>query len=127
MRQHFRLHGIDSIVDSAGLVDWNVGRAADHRSVHVARLHNIDISEHVARQICAADFERFERIFVMDRQNLREIKQIAPTNIHSSIQLLAATDIPDPYHGDAATFAQVFSMIESAVLGLVEQEVLRSG
>ena len=122
MRHYFDLSGINSIVESAGIADWNVGRAADWRAVKTAQSRDIDISGHIARQLSADDFQRFERIFVMDRQNLQAIKKIAPNNALPSIMLLANDrDIPDPYHGDRALFEQVFCMIDESIIKIVEQ------
>ena len=121
MRHYFDLCGINSIVESAGIADWNVGSAADWRAVRTARSRDIDISGHIARQLADDDFQRFERIFVMDRQNLQAIKKIAPNNVLPSISLLARDrDIPDPYHGDQALFEQVFCMIDESIIKIVE-------
>jgi protein-tyrosine phosphatase len=126
MRRYFDLYGINSMVESAGLADWNVGNSADRRAVMIARAHNIDLSDHVARQLCLADFDRFEMIYVMDKQNLRAIKTIAPERLRSSIRMLAGdSEIPDPYHADDAAFRKVFSMIDDCCRSIVENELCR--
>lgn len=124
MRRYFDLYGIDSLVDSAAVTDWNVGAPADRRAVLAATAHNIDISDHVARQICAEDFDRFDCIFVMDRDNLRAIKTIAPKPMKSSLRLLAGnSEIPDPYHADDKMFGQIFSIIDDCCRNIVENEL----
>src|SRR6202050_344514 len=66
--------------DSAGTHDYHVGHAPDARAQRVAAAHGIDMSALRARLLTAADFERFDWILVMDRQNLQAARLLAPKN-----------------------------------------------
>lgn len=116
---------IEGLVESAGTADWNVGSPADHRSIKVAAEAGIDITAHRARQICAADFEHFDVIYVMDRDNERALLSIAPSVARRKIRLICASaadaagptgtsaycEIPDPYHGELSHFREIFHLL----------------
>ncbi|WP_309297128.1 low molecular weight protein-tyrosine-phosphatase, partial [Enterobacter hormaechei] len=53
-------------VDSAGTGDWHVGEPPDRRAIACAAGHGVDISGLRARQLHAADFDRFDWILCAD-------------------------------------------------------------
>ena len=67
----------DYIVDSAGTISMHEGNHPDKRSVKVAALHNIDISKQRSRPIQPKDLESFDRIYCMDRNNLKDVSAMA--------------------------------------------------
>lgn len=81
---------IDGLVESAGTANFNVGNPADHRSIKVAAEAGIDITDHRARQVTASDFERFDIIYVMDRDNERALLSIAPPAARAKIRRICA-------------------------------------
>lgn len=128
---------IDGLVESAGTANFNVGNPADHRSIKVAAEAGIDITDHRARQVTASDFERFDLIYVMDRDNERALLSIAPPAARAKIRRICApaasasaahsaatsaaapasasarhiADVPDPYHGEMSHFREVFHLL----------------
>ena len=110
----------DFVIDSAGMGDWHAGQAPDHRAIAVARTNGLDISGQQARAITEEDFERFDLVLGMDRKNIRELREIAPDASRDRIHLFldyagsGAKEVPDPYFGDAAGFAEVYRMIRVA-------------
>lgn len=110
----------DFMIDSAGMGDWHAGQAPDPRAIAVARAHGLDISGQQARAITERDFERFDLILGMDRKNIRELREIAPDAFRDRIHLFldfagnGAREVPDPYFGDAAGFAETYRMIRVA-------------
>ena len=115
-------------VDSAGTGGWHVGEAADPRSRKVAARRGYPI-DHRARQLSYDDFGRFDLIVAMDRQNLRDIQQLARGLAHvPRIALFRSFDptagdgaeVPDPYAGGPAGFEQVVDICERACRGLLE-------
>ena len=115
-------------VDSAGTGAYHVGEAPDRRSVAVARRNGIDISGQRARQFEVGDFEAFDHIFAMDRQNLRDIRAMAPNEgALAKVRLLlpeagqAVEEVPDPYYGGADGFDRVFEMLDAACSALIEK------
>jgi protein-tyrosine phosphatase len=66
--------GLNWEIDSAGTGNWHVGQQPDHRSIAVAEKYGIDISGQCCRQFEVSDFDRFDHIFVMDRNNLEDVR-----------------------------------------------------
>ena len=75
------------IVDSAGTGDWHIGRPPDLRAQKIALRHNYDLSNLKARQVSFADFYDFDYILAMDKQNLIDLKAMAPLDFSGSLQL----------------------------------------
>ena len=60
-------------VDSAGTGNWHVGEAPDPRAQATAKKFGVDISSQRARQFQVEDFDNFDRIYVMDTNNYRDV------------------------------------------------------
>ncbi|MBK9338986.1 MAG: low molecular weight phosphotyrosine protein phosphatase [Lewinellaceae bacterium] len=114
-------HNLSWVVDSAGTGHWHIGQLPDARSIAVAQRHGIDITDQRARQFHPDDFDRFDRIFVMDTQNHRDVLQLAQTETHrAKVHLMLNLtypgqnrNVPDPYHDDNG-FEEVFQMLDKA-------------
>ena len=100
-------------VDSAGVANYHTNYPPDKRSINVAQKNGIDISMQKARQIKTKDFNDFDYIFVMDKQNLYNIKEIMPYHkTNSTIELLNDPfEIEDPYYDDDKGFEIVYDKI----------------
>ena len=112
-------------VDSAGTAGYHIGNPPDPRSVAVARKNGIDISSQRCRQFRTRDFDDFDYIFAMDRENLANLKRMARhERDRDKISLLlqdsgsGIMEVPDPYYGGKDGFDLVFEMIEQACLRL---------
>jgi protein-tyrosine phosphatase len=113
--------------DSAGTHNYHVGHAPDERAQRVARAHGIDMSALRARQLVAEDFDRFDWILVMDRQNHEAALALAPPERRHRLRLLLdyapqlpLREVPDPYYGDLSDFERVFVLTEQAARGLLQ-------
>jgi protein-tyrosine phosphatase len=120
--------GLQVKVDSAGTHGYHVGQAPDPRAQATALRRGIDLSMLRARALVAADFGEFERILVMDAQNLRDARAIAPPASTARLGLLldyapelALTEVPDPYYGGSADFERVLDLCTAAARGLLTQ------
>jgi protein-tyrosine phosphatase len=104
------------VVESAGTAGYHIGRPPDPRSIEIANQNGIDISRQSARQFTADDFQKFDKIFVMDSANLKAVKQIAPSSqdIDKVSLLIENKDVPDPYYGNEDGFKKVFELIDQA-------------
>lgn len=116
--------GLDWEVDSAGTGDWHVGQAPDRRSIAIARKYGLDISEQCCRQFTIQDFDDYDRIFVMDRMNLRDVLNLSrDEEDRAKIRLLLdKEEVPDPYYEDSQ-FDPVFRMIENGCRAILEKEL----
>lgn len=117
-------------VDSAGTGGWHVGDPPDARSTETARKRGI-VLRGAARQVEPGDFERFDLVIAMDRQNLRDLRGIAPgedgrAKLHLLREFDPASagspdlDVPDPYYGGRRGFDDVLDLVEAACAGLLD-------
>ncbi len=128
LKQKIKEKGLPWTVDSAGTGAWHIGELPDARSIAVAHKYGIDLTYQRARQFKAADFNRFDKIFAMDRSNYRDILRNAPNNgqkekLEMILNVLhpgSNADVPDPYWDDNG-FEQVFRMLDKACEKIVDQ------
>lgn len=128
-RHRLRAAGLESRVrvDSAGTGDWHVGKAPDGRTRSAAQRRGYDLSALRARQVEAADFQRFDLILAMDRSNLRNLQALRPAAARADLDLylrryqLALDEVPDPYYGGEDGFEQVLDLIEQASEALLAE------
>jgi len=121
-------------IDSAGTGDWHVGEPPDTRAQAAARIRGYDLSALRARQVSAADFERFDLLLAMDEANLAELRRRCPPEHRDKVRLLmefasgaAETEVADPYFGGAQGFEQVLDQVERACAGLLNTLRSRTG
>ncbi len=123
--------GFDVEIESAGTGDWHIGRPPDRRAQAEARRRGLDISDLRARQITPEDFTRFDHIVVMDSQNLADVEMMRPPHATAEVSRLLdfieedVLEVPDPYYGGDAGFAETYRLVEAGARGLLD--ALRSG
>jgi protein-tyrosine phosphatase len=115
-------NGLNWEVDSAGTGNWHVGEGPDRRSTRAARNHGIDISKQVCRLFRESDFDEFDHIFVMDKNNLRDVLTLARNdeNAQKVKLLLGDKVVPDPYYDDTQ-FEPVFMLIEGGCKDIIKE------
>ncbi|MCC7533840.1 MAG: low molecular weight phosphotyrosine protein phosphatase [Bacteroidia bacterium] len=109
----------DLFVDSAGTSNYHIGEAPDKRTILNAKKHQIDISSLRARQFQLSDFDNFDKIYVMDKNNLSNVLRLTTDQRHhSKVDLLLNLiypeqnfEVPDPYYGGEQGFEDVFQMV----------------
>ena len=125
------VHGLE--LDSAGTGDWHVGEAPDPRAIAAAARHGYAIGDLRARQFVVADFDRFDLVLCMDKDNLANVQRLAALRARADdpappIRLLRSFDpdapkdaeVPDPYGGGVAEFEDVIDIGERACRGLLD-------
>lgn len=118
-------------VDSAGTGNWHVGKPPDARSRRAARARGIDLERLRARQVRHADFEEFDLILAMDRENLAALEALRPAGARARCALfleyagIAAAqgiaEVPDPYLGTSEDFERVLDLSTAGARGLIER------
>ena len=110
-------------VDSAGTAGYHIGHSPDQRSIEVAANNGIDIRHQKARKFNPDDFDRFDKIFVMDHSNLANVRKMAlPLDHQKKVALLLENDeVPDPYYENEDGFKKVFELIDEACDQLSEE------
>ena len=132
LEQHRHDSGADLPIEieSAGTHEYHVGEAPDHRAIAAAARRGIDLRALRARRVEDQDFERFDLILAMDRENLSVLQSRAPREYHSRIRLLLdyapetyTREVPDPYYGGTKGFEEVLDLLEQAAQGLLNDIV----
>ena len=120
-------------VDSAGTAEYHVGQPPDPRTRAAAARRGYDLSALRARTVESSDFERFDLILAMDRDNLKALRRRAPSHTHERLRLFlefspdaAPEDVPDPYYGGPNGFEEVLDLVEAAARGLLKHLRQRS-
>lgn len=120
MQHLVKKQNLNWIINSAGTGSWHVGCGPDKRSVLTAKNQGIDISKQVCRQFTAQDFDDFDLIVVMDKNNLADVRRLVRDNADlAKIELLLPDkEVPDPYLNDDL-FETVFKLIERGCSDLI--------
>ena len=122
LREKFNALGIKGHVDSAGFESFHIGDMPDERARKIAREHGISISGHEARLFTLQDFDRFDKIFVMDSWHFQNVMRLARDD-HDKAKvdfIMNAVDpgknhpVPDPYYDGYGAFERVYLMLDSA-------------
>ena len=116
------------IVESAGTSSFHVGEAPDARMRRVAASHGL-IYSGVSKKFTQHDFERFDYIIAMDRENIQDLQRLAKSDEHKQkIFPMRAFDpegsakdsVPDPYYGGIEGFEETYRILERSCKGLLE-------
>jgi len=120
--------GLTVEVDSAGTGDWHVGSPPDSRAQAVALRNGIDISGYRGRQVTAADFRRFDHVFALDGENLKNLRRMRPSDGTAELRLLMdlvpgreGSGVTDPYFGDEAGFDVTWNDVTQAARAIVKR------
>jgi low molecular weight protein-tyrosine phosphatase len=120
------------LADSAGTHGYHVGEPPDRRTCEAATKRGYDLSALRARKFERGDFERFDLVLAMDRDNHTHLARLAPPGEEPKLKMMmeyarrfTEREVPDPYYGGAHGFERVLDMLEDAALGLLEAIVTR--
>ena len=104
-------------VDSAGTAAYHEGNAPDLRSINIAKKNGITIQDQKARQFTRDDFNNFSKIYVMDKNNYKNVILLAETfQEKAKVQLLLEDqkEVPDPFYGGEDCFNYCFQLLDEA-------------
>ena len=109
-------------VDSAGTSSYHIGDLPDRRSIAIARVKGIDLTDQRSRQFITSDFDDFDIIYAMDKSNYRNIIHLARNEEDRlKVKLILEensssiiTEVPDPYYGGNRGFEDVYNLLDEA-------------
>jgi protein-tyrosine phosphatase len=120
--------GLDGqiVCDSAGTSGFHINEPPDPRMTAAARRQGIPLSGH-SRKVESADFEQFDLILAMDRDNYRTLLERDSTGrYHAKVRLMCdfcdqspETEVPDPYYSGPDGFDRVIDLLLDACSGLL--------
>lgn len=116
------------VCDSAGTSSYHIGSSPDRRMTAAATQRGMTMTGQ-ARQFTPADFEAFDLILAMDRDNFADIAYLDPVGkFKDKVHLMcdfctqhSLKEVPDPYYGGAEGFNQVLDLLTDACNGLLDQ------
>ncbi|MCX7728617.1 MAG: low molecular weight phosphotyrosine protein phosphatase [Bacteroidia bacterium] len=129
MLHYIKKNKLPLIVDSAAIAPYHIGENPDIRTIKNALKHNIKIEHLIARQFQIDDFEKFDKIYVMDFSHYEHLRKIAPNAqlFEQKVDYLMNVvypnqniEVPDPYYGTEQDFEKVFQMIHTACTKIIE-------
>jgi protein-tyrosine phosphatase len=107
-------------VQSAGTGGWHAGSPPDARATEAARARGI-VLEGAARQVTHSDFDDFDLLVAMDRDNFADLRAIAPPGTGDKVRLLLDDrDVPDPYYGGSRGFDEVLDLVQAGCERLLD-------
>lgn len=131
LSQKARLNGLSWHIDSAGTGGWHVGEAPDERAIKVMKQNGIDISPLKARQFVAADFDKFDKIYVMDSSNYLDVIRLSrQAEDKEKVDLILNITypgmnkaVPDPYYGVINDYVQVFGLLNEVCQRIIDTHI----
>ena len=114
--------------DSAGTSSVHSGELPDSRSIKHALKRGISMNSRSRPFDKSIDFDKFDLILVMDKNNFRSINSQDLNNIYSEkIRLMTefcssmkVEEVPDPYFSGEEGFEVVLDILEDASEGLLK-------
>ncbi|WAL58069.1 low molecular weight protein-tyrosine-phosphatase [Thermocoleostomius sinensis] len=115
------------VCDSAGTSSYHLGSPPDRRMTTAAARRGIALVGW-ARQIEQSDFEQFDLILAMDKENYRDILALDRSGRYGDkVRLMCDfcrqhrdREVPDPYYGGADGFNYVIDLLLDACEGLLD-------
>lgn len=125
--------GLEIEVESAGTGSWHVGQPPHPEGIAAGARAGLRVDGR-ARRVTAVDFDRFDIILAMDRANLRDLFDLAPTREAQARTRLFRTydpgaesdEVPDPWGGPEAGYDETVRIVRAAARGLVAEIVASS-
>ncbi len=114
------------VVDSAGTHAYHKGEPSDRRASEAATRRGYSLADIRSRKVSDEDFEQFDYVIAMDRDNLAILIDQSDAQHHHKISLFLeysaghGDEVPDPYYGGSAGFERVLDLVEEASRGLLE-------
>ncbi len=115
--------------DSSGTTAYHAGAPSDPRMRQTAGRHGVTIN-HRAQAFSEHDFENFDYILAMDRENYRDLQGMARSEeerrrIHYFREWDPedggpGKEVPDPYYGGPEGFERVYELVDRTAGALLE-------
>jgi protein-tyrosine phosphatase len=120
---------LDWVIKSNGTNGFHTGEAPHKSSQKVCMAHGYDISTQRAARFSVADFDYYDKIFVMAKDVYNDVQTLSRNQtdmqkVDYFLNLLYPEqnmDVTDPWYGDEAGYMPVFLQIEKACKKLLVQ------
>ncbi|KAK2589023.1 hypothetical protein KPH14_001866 [Odynerus spinipes] len=115
-------------VDSAALIGYHTGKRPDQRAMSTLKEKGLTNYSHRARPITEDDFHKYDWIFGMDIENIRELNKMKPQGSKAIIELLGKYDpegetiIRDPYYdNNSSGFEKAYDQCVRSITAFLQR------
>jgi protein-tyrosine phosphatase len=127
LKKKYLENGIKGIVDSAGFESFTINEPPDDKAVNVAAAHSV-LLDGRARIFLKSDFDKFDKIYVMDTKNYNDVMELAKKKEHKEKvdYLLNVLEpgknnvIRDPCSSGVTNLEDIYETIDKATDKIVE-------
>ncbi|PLX12104.1 MAG: protein-tyrosine-phosphatase [Marinilabiliales bacterium] len=128
LKKKYSENGIEFEVDSAGFEPYHINKSPDEKAIRTAKYYGLELTGK-SRLFVKADFDRFDKIYGMDTQNIRDIKELARSDedlkkVDYILNLLEPgknKTLADPFHTGIENCHVIFKKLDKATDVLVEE------
>jgi len=122
LKQKFQQLNYTGTIDSAGFENFHSGDSPDVRAIITLQKRGIDITGHAARLFSVKDFDRFDRIYVMDSNHYSNIARLARDEkdmekvdyIMNIVNPGSNKHVRDPWYDGFPAFEKVYEQLDLA-------------
>lgn len=127
LRKKYSENNITSEVSSAGFESFFINEPPDSRAREIAEKHGLNLAGR-ARIFLKSDFDRYDRIYVMDTQNYRDVIDLArnENDLEKIDYMLNVLEpgknktMPDPFRSGLSNLDYVYGLLDKATDRIVE-------
>jgi protein-tyrosine phosphatase len=122
LKQILQQRNLKAEVDSAGFEVYHINESPDKRAVKKGLEHGIDITNKKVRLFSSEDFNKFDKIYVMDTLAYRNAIDFARNKedkkkVDFLMNLISEgknESVPDPYYGKLEAGEESFNILQKA-------------
>ncbi len=126
------VEGLDWTIESAGTNGIHVGEPPHVLSQKVAKQNGINICNQLARKFEAKDFEKYDKIYVMAADVMRDVKKIAGKYFDAKkvdyflneLNTGKNEEVPDPWFGDEDGYIKVYDLINKTCNAIIAKQAI---
>lgn len=129
LKHILKINNVDAQVDSAGFEAFHINESPDDRAVQKARANGIDISKKKVRLFTKDDFDRFDKIYVMDTLAYRNALYFARDEkdkmkvdyLMNVISPGKNESIPDPFYRVLSASDETYDLLQKACKKIADE------
>jgi len=119
LKKKYKEHGVNGKVESAGFESYFINEPPDKRVVALGEKHGLTVTGN-AKLFRKQDFDKYDKIYVMDTQNFRDVKELArnPADISKIDYLMNVLEpgknktIEDPFMSGLVDMESMYQLID---------------
>lgn len=127
LKKKFKENKITGEVSSAGFESFNINEAPDPIALKIARKLDLEL-DHKAKIFRKSDFSKFDKIYVMEVRNYRDVKDLSRNEeerekvdyLMNVIEPGKNRTIPDPYLSGQVSMREIVTLLDTITDKIVD-------